>query len=413
LRRTLLISVVGFALGCVDNQTVGSFAPDAEAPPDQNGSGDDSGAPTPAPPPITSAKVQKATTRIAASTYATCATTSTGGVLCWGDNSWGQLGFQDPGNNPSAKPVAPPNMPAKVIGVARGRHAHCALVDNDQPTCWGDVGFGLDEATGNLLLSIVTPTQISPALSSDVANVGFGAGFGCVLLTSAHVKCWGMGANGALGSGQVVDSDTPKQIAGVKDALVDFSASASSTFACAATASGGVVCWGFDANRELGHPTTPGGDKFDATPEPVGGLPEQAKAIASGRAHACALLASGHVACWGADDHGQMGHGTTGTASTPVVVDGVAGATSIFVGHYHTCAVLGGGSVTCWGENAQAQIGNGATPAKATEIVPASFGAVAGSAGDQHTCVVSAAGHVRCIGSNDRMRLGPGDFTLP
>ncbi len=398
--------------GCVDRAVVGDFASDAGSDPGtaepDAGNGED-----------TSMEFRLPTvkTRIAASMWTTCGITSTNGVLCWGDNSFAQLGFNDISHKPSRVPVPPPGLPQKAFAVARGPFAQCALLEGEQPRCWGQVGFGLAEDTGRLLLRLIEePTPIG-SLAADVANVSYGQTFGCVLTTAGRVKCWGIGDNGALGSGKTEDQQTPRQIVNLIEPVVDLSASSNGMFVCAVTRSGSVVCWGYNKERELGRTdATP----YEATPQPVVGLPEKARSVVSGRTHACALLESGRVACWGDDGEGQLGSGVAGLPGAPRIVDGIAGATSLFTGLVHTCAIMKDSEVLCWGVDDQGQItgarNDGTTPAsplRPTRLVPSGFGAVEGTAGVSHTCVITDQRRVRCVGRPDRERLGPGEFTLP
>ena len=70
--------------------------------------------------------------------------------------------------------------------------------------------------------------------------------------------------------------------------------------------------------------------------------------------------------CWGANNFGELGNGTTSGTAHPVpgVVSGLAGVTAITVGDHdlgHACALTAAHTVHCWGYNASGQLGDGTT----------------------------------------------------
>jgi alpha-tubulin suppressor-like RCC1 family protein len=82
--------------------------------------------------------------------------------------------------------------------------------------------------------------------------------------------------------------------------------------------------------------------------------------LAAGGRHACAVVDGGQVRCWGSDNfEGQLGDGTTDYPWSPVAVEGLAGATALAAGDMHACAILSSGGVECWGWNAEGQLGDG------------------------------------------------------
>jgi alpha-tubulin suppressor-like RCC1 family protein len=176
--------------------------------------------------------------------------------------------------------------------------------------------------------------------------------------------------------------------------------------ACAVFVDGKVRCWGGDSIGELGDGQTRPYGQSISVPAPVIGI-SNAKAIAGGYQHYCALLGDGTVRCWGANNAGQLGNGGYDTASTPTAVTGLAGvtATAIAGGGIHTCVLLSDSTIRCWGYNGSGQLGVlGGNPT--TPQAPNLTGIKAVSAGGYHTCVIVSGGQVRCWGLNNNGQLG-------
>ena len=90
--------------------------------------------------------------------------------------------------------------------------------------------------------------------------------------------------------------------------------------------------------------------------------------ISAGGDHTCAVLSTGHIACWGDNREGQLGDGTTSGSDTPVEVHGIGDAIQVSAGGWFTCAVLSTGHIDCWGENEQGQLGDGTTTGSHTPV---------------------------------------------
>jgi alpha-tubulin suppressor-like RCC1 family protein len=226
----------------------------------------------------------------------------------------------------------------------------------------------------------------------------------CALTASGGVKCWGSNVHGQLGDGTTTNRRAPVSVSGLTSGVRAIAAGGSHT--CALTTSGGVKCWGWNDRGELGDGTTT--DRH--TPVDVSGLATGVRAIAAGGEHTCALTASGGVKCWGGNGVGQSGDGTSTDRHTPVDVSGLtSGVSAIAVGGFHTCALTASGGVKCWGWNDLGQLGDGtATDRSAPVAVSGLTSAVSVIAAGAHTCALTASAGVKCWGLNDHGQLGDG-----
>ncbi|MBI4700605.1 MAG: hypothetical protein HY744_05490 [Deltaproteobacteria bacterium] len=176
---------------------------------------------------------------------------------------------------------------------------------------------------------------------------------------------------------------------------------------CAVKKDGTLWCWGRNADGELGDGTT----QSKSSPVQVSALGTSALAVAAGGYHTCAVKAGGTLWCWGNNEYGQLGDGTTQDETSPVQVS-VLGTSALAVagGQAHTCAVKAGGTLWCWGRNANGQLGDGTTQDKTSPVQVPALGtsALAVAAGNDHTCAVKAGGTLWCWGNNEYGQLGDG-----
>lgn len=188
-----------------------------------------------------------------------------------------------------------------------------------------------------------------------------------------------------------------------------------SKHSCALASDGAVHCWGNNQNGQLGDGTTTDSN----IPKTVVGLVGQVAAIAAGDNHSCALNTDGVVTCWGANVNGQLGNGGKADSTSATYVGApIRGVAAITAGASHTCALTTKGAVYCWGQNDQGQLGDGTNtlstiPRLATGLAK---GVAAITAGADHTCALTNSGTVKCWGRNAKAQLGAGgtsDSNIP
>lgn len=292
---------------------------------------------------------------IAAGFYHTCAVLDTGGVQCWGRNDRGQLG--DGTDDISRVPVNVTGLVA-AVAVGAGEAYTCAVISGGDVTCWGANGSGQlgDGTDGDSL----TPVDTAPGITMNAEAISCGSGHSCALLSSRDIQCWGANGNGQLGNGTYDGSLSPLDVDMTGWSAVSVSAGSHHTCAVRNEGTSGAKCWGRNNWGQLGDgSTTP-----QNTPVDVQSLVVEPGVTAAGEGHSCGLLISGALKCWGWNIHGQLGDGTTANSSTPVDVSDLAPdteseAVAIAAGHTHTCAVLDTGAVRCWGANDNGQLGSG------------------------------------------------------
>ena len=290
------------------------------------------------------------------------------------------------------------------IIAAGGLHT-CAAVAGGAVKCWGANLVG--QLGNGTTTDHARPVAVS-GLSSGVQALAASTDHTCALLSSGGVKCWGGNGFGQLGDGTTADRHRPVAVSGLGSGVQAIAAGGSHS--CALLSGGGVKCWGHNNRGQLGNGTTSESD----TPVAVSGLASGVQAIAAGSAHTCAVLSGGGIDCWGANDDGQLGDGTMSDRALPVAVFGLAGtAQAVSPGGAHTCALLSVGGVECWGANDFGQVGDG-TKAFRYHPVPVSglvSGAQAIAAGGAYACALLSGGSVECWGRGDSGQVGDGTKT--
>jgi alpha-tubulin suppressor-like RCC1 family protein len=156
---------------------------------------------------------------IAAGYSHTCALLVGGTLRCWGGNAYGQLGY---GHTTSIGaddlPTDHPPVPVgeAVAAVEAGGEVSCARLVSGGLKCWGDNRFGqLGQAHRDSLGDDEPASDIGPIeLGGQAVEVSVAKIHSCVLRDDGLVVCMGLGRSGQLGLGNtrsVGDNETPAE----------------------------------------------------------------------------------------------------------------------------------------------------------------------------------------------------------
>ena len=293
--------------------------------------------------------------------FHTCTVLDNGALKCWGNGANGKLGSGTTDDKMSPSMV---NLGSgrTAMSVSAGIAHTCAILDNGAISCWGLGSYG---ALGNgASTEKLTPTLTS-SLGTNRTAVAISAGglHTCAILDNGAVSCWGMGSYGALGNGAVSSQLTPTLTSSLGANRTAVAISSGYSHNCAILDNGSVSCWGWNNVGQLGN----GGNTNQNTPQIINlGLGRTAVSISAQNAHTCAVLDNDAVSCWGDNEYGQLGIGTTTDQNTPQTVNLGLGKTAVSVsgGSFNSCAVLNDGSLTCWGDNTYNQFGDGTSQSR-------------------------------------------------
>ena len=351
---------------------------------------------------------------IAAGQSHTCALLLGGTVECWGVNNYGQLGDgmsagpQTCGSDAcSTTPVAVSGLSGVVTAIAAAGDDTCALLSGGTVECWGanyygQLGDGTYTGPQTCSSGACSTTPVAVSGLSGATAIATGGNDTCALLLGGTVDCWGDNTYGELGDGtttgpQTCGGNIPCSMTAVAvpglSGVIALSAVSAGT--CALLSGGTVECWGDNTYGELGDGTSTGPQTClsgtspcSTKPVAVAGLSGvMVTAITAKEIHTCALTSAGAVECWGDNEVGELGDGTstgpqkcTGFAcsTTPVAVSGLGGVTAVTAGLLDSCALRAGGVVECWGDNEYGDLGIGTSTGPQTcGSVPCSTSPVA------------------------------------
>ena len=330
-----------------------------------------------------------------------CALLAGGKVRCWGDNTEGELGD---GSLKSSNVATTVDAVQDAVSLSVGYNHACVLTSTGAARCWGDNRGG---QLGNGTLDNSPRAVDVTGLAGRPAAIEAGNNATCVILEgTGAVQCWGDNRGGQLGNGTLDNSPVPLTVKNLTGAL---SLSIGRSNVCALMPAGAVECWGGNFRGQLGVGTL----VSDYMPVTVQGLAGPAKAVSAGADHACAILTTGGVQCWGANDYGQLGGDDAAKErSLPIDVVGLSsGVAQLSVGGFHSCAILENGVARCWGFNSYGGLGDASTTNRSVPVDVNETGVkvlqLSAGSGRSHTCAVIA-GTAKCFGPNNYGQIGDG-----
>lgn len=327
---------------------------------------------------------------VASGAYHRCALMTTGAVLCWGDNTSGQLG--DGTTTHRSVPAAVSGLSSGVGFITSGRDHMCALLNTGAMKCWGTNGSGqLGDGSSTTALAPVPVV----GLSSGVTMIAAGGSSSCAIMTGGALKCWG---SSRIGDGTTALRRTPTDITGLAAGVQ--SVAVSSTAKCAIVTGGALKCWGSNTYGTVGDGTT----TERLIPTDVSGMSSGVQAVSIGASpHVCVIVTNGAVKCWGRNSYGAVGSGNVDTVLSPGPVVGLdSGIVKLATGTWFTCALTAGGAARCWGDNRFGQLGDKQPGWRTTprDVVGLSSGVADIYTGSFNAFVRTSAGGAKAWGSN-------------
>ncbi len=356
---------------------------------------------------------------LAAGMLHACARFADGSVRCWGGK--GEL-MESPGIDGATEGEVTTSLASFALGE---RHA-CGVGSEGPVVCWGANEFG--QLGSGDFVSQGYFVELSGL--SDIEEVAVGDDHSCARTHGGAVHCWGRNDHGQLGAGPTTTKGkAPPPLApsvrsaraepmrraaaivGLTDAT-ELVASGGAT--CVRREGGALVCFGlpeYDLPDPIEEATEPPAAKkawddrvarTSRAPLAVTGL-DDARALACGPEHCCAIRGDASVWCWGKGERGALGDGGSVDRYLPVAVAGVIDAVEVGLGRGFGCVRTRGREVHCWGANDQGQLGRASAVAAPSGLPAAKVDGIADAeelvVGAAFACARTRAGQVFCWGA--------------
>ena len=351
--------------------------------------------------------------QVTAGYYSTCGLGPSGTAYCWGAGREGELGAaapEDCGGDPGEFPCAtsPLELGEVLTHIAAGGQHACGLRSSGAVVCWGDDTYG--QLGGPPPIPNCSPVSTGCAripqlvqLANQAGILSVGGSHNCVLDAAGAATCWGYNQGGRLGTGDLTTRFEPTPV------LTDLrfvAIAAGGTHTCAVAEDAKAYCWGFNHLGQLGD----GSVTPRSVPTPVA-TDLSFVDVVTGFAHTCARTAEEAAYCWGAAGEGELGTNNPlptcdgyACSLVPVPVAGGHAFTALSAGAF-TCGVALAGSF-CWGPSALGDTSAVPVPVRSEGTTGLAF--LEMTVDGDHGCGITEESLAYCWGSDYQGKLGDG-----
>ncbi|TGL63655.1 RCC1 domain-containing protein [Leptospira sarikeiensis] len=345
-----------------------------------------------------------------------------GYIYTCGRNNKGQLGTGFSEGDTTNPNITKITSISGIVGISFNQNNSLAIKDNGKVYTWGanaqgQLGLGNTSepavGTAGNPAAQTPPTEV-PGISNAVMGA-FGFNHAVILKSDGTVVAFGQNNVGQLGNADpaittTTVSSNPVNVVNLTNIIQVI---AGSQHSAALDKDGYVYVWGRNQYGNLGNGTTSSATAISSTPTKVDGL-TGIKHIANGRDHILALKNDGTVYAWGLNASGQLGIGNQDSPkNSPLLVNNITNAKRVFSGGTQSFAILADGTIKGWGENGQGNLGNPDATTKVTEPGLSVVGIEKASSlgiGALHGFVLMPTGSIHGWGWNFRGSLGRPDL---
>ncbi|WP_445258251.1 cutinase family protein [Nocardioides aurantiacus] len=303
-----------------------------------------------------------------------------------------------PTPTPTPTPGTGPTAPKPWQQLSAAGESACSVAAGSL-RCWGANTWG--QVGDGTVVARSQATRVGTA--ADWTKVSTGGSHACGIRGTGTLWCWGLNNHGQLGDGTRTARRTPVQVGTATD-WDHVSASWQTT--CATNRRAEAYCWGLNSSRQLGTGSTAG--SLTSPTLVTGG--QRWRTVAAGSLSTCGVQTDGTAWCWGANDFGQLGQGSTTDRSVPTRTGLSSSWVGLSVGWTQTCGWRSDRVALCWGDNRSGQLGTGGTTASLVPVALPGSGWTGVSTGNAQSCGVRADG-TWCWGAGAMGQLGNGART--